>query len=92
MQTDTNYSELKVEGLTSDTTYIFQVRGVKGDTEGHYSKANEEITTRKSLAAILCDTSRKLTDGNPSIFELPLKENTNARNEQYKIRHLCLGK
>ncbi|XP_048768023.1 uncharacterized protein LOC125674784 isoform X2 [Ostrea edulis] len=91
IQTDINKNELNIEGLMANTTYIFQVRGVKGDIEGSYSPANEGIKTQESLASYLLGFSEQLTSGNPSKFELPLNENPRARNEQYKIRQICLG-
>ncbi|XP_062622249.1 uncharacterized protein LOC134283784 [Saccostrea cucullata] len=91
IQTDDNKNEITIEGLMADTTYIFQVRGVKGDIEGSYSQANDEIKTQASLASYFLAYSVQLSSGNPSKFELPFTENSRARNQHYKIRQICLG-
>jgi hypothetical protein len=91
IQTEGDTDGLIVDCLVANTTYVFQVRGVKGGIEGSYSPANEDIRTQESLASQLLRLSIQLTHGNPSKFQLPFNENKKARNEQMKIRQMCLG-
>lgn len=90
-KTDGNQNQITITGLISETTYVFQVRGVFKDKKGEYSFENHDVQTLKSLATHLVNHSREVTPGNPALRQLLAKELENTRNEMAKTKKVILG-
>lgn len=90
--TDADQNQLTINGLMADTTYIFQVRGVCNDQEGHYGPANDAAKTNESLATYLLKFSVRINDMNPPKYQLFAQELKQSRNYVAKTRKLILGK
>lgn len=95
---DSNQNFITLSGLLADKQYKFQVRGIFGDNEGPYGPASEIVWTKKSLAAVLVESStkqliedNKTTDSIPVQYIPPTKENCKARNPTAKTRQLIIG-
>ncbi|XP_053374219.1 uncharacterized protein LOC123543430 [Mercenaria mercenaria] len=78
-------------GLKSKTKYTFRVRVIHEGDEWPYSKQSEVIETKESMAATLVGQSRLAKRGTPSVYSLPAKEDTNARNSEKKTKKYELG-
>lgn len=76
----------------SNTTYVFQVRGIFQDQEGGYGCENDDIQTTESLATHLKNYSIKVADGNPPTYQLLTKEIKYSRNDVAKTKQVVLGK
>lgn len=90
-KTDGHRNQITLTGLISETTYVFQVRGVFKDNKGEYGSENHDVQTLKSLAKYLVDYSREVTPGNPALRQLLAKELENTRNEKAKTKKVILG-
>lgn len=90
--TDADPNQLTINGLMADTTYIFQVRGVCNDQEGHYRPANDAVKTNESLTTYLLTFSVRINDMNPPKYQLFAQELKQSRNYVAKTRKLILAK
>lgn len=90
-KTEADESQITITGLTPNTMYIFQVRGVFEDQEGDYGPVNDEMQT-ESLDAYLSKISTRITQSSPSKYQLFVQEMKDARNVTAKTRKLNLGK
>ncbi|XP_062611155.1 uncharacterized protein LOC134273000 [Saccostrea cucullata] len=92
VETDSDENHVTITGLMANTQYIFQVRGIFGDEEGRYGPVNEDLSTTKSLATMMLESSILVNKNDPSKYQLPVQENQRARNPQARTRQLFLGK
>lgn len=74
------------------TKYVFQVRGVYQDQEGKYGLASDDVSTTESLATYFLKLSNEVAKGNPSKYQLLVKDVMNSRNTEAKTKQVMLGR
>jgi hypothetical protein len=78
--------------LKRGTDYEFKVRAVNKDgDEGPFSP-KLKMSTKVSLAKSIQLDAKKIKNGNPSLFKLPLYENEATTNFKAKTRKCIYGK
>jgi hypothetical protein len=77
--------------LKCGTDYEFKVRAVNKDgDEGPFSP-KLKMSTKISLAKTIQLDAKKIRNGNPSVFKLPLFESRDATNFKFQISKRKLG-
>ncbi|XP_052078202.1 uncharacterized protein LOC127716136 [Mytilus californianus] len=89
----TNKTIMTIRGLKAETSYFFRVRLINDTTgeEGQYSMQSDAILTGKSSALEIKKKSSLLKNSTPPVYQLPIKEDTTARNPSAKTRKFVLG-
>ena len=90
--TDTNKTSIIVQGLKCGTYYEFKVRAVNEDGEEGPFSPNLKVSTKISLAKSIQHDTKKIKNGNPSVFKLPLLESTATTNFEARTRKCTFGK
>ncbi|XP_062572462.1 uncharacterized protein LOC134234415 [Saccostrea cucullata] len=83
--------EFRVDGLKAETTYIFQVRGVKNGVPCEYGPPSFPIQTYPSLASTILPFCKQVKDGALPTFQLPYHTDNMARKPETKIKEIKLG-
>ena len=91
---ETKAASMLVDSLTPDTAYIFQIRIMDKYSQTYTSSSDvsETIKTYPSSASAMKEKSNLITKGPPAIYQLPLTEIDEARDEKTKIRKMRVGK
>jgi hypothetical protein len=90
--TETSRRTFIVTDLKRGTDYEFKVRAVNKDgDEGPFSP-KLKMSTKVSLAKSIQLDAKKIKNGNPSLFKLPLYENEATTNFKAKTRKCIYGK
>ena len=90
--TETSRRTITVQDLRCGTDYEFKVRAVTEDGEEGPFSPTLKISTKMSLEkSIQCD-AKKIKNGNPSVFKLPLVESRDTTNFKAKTRKYTFGK
>lgn len=92
VETDNDQSEITITGLVANTKYVFQVRGVYQDQKGKYGLMSDDVLSTESIATYLQKISTKVAEGNPSEYQLFVKELKGSRNTNAKTKQVILGK
>lgn len=84
---------INVTGLSSGTSYRFQVRVTNSDTgkNRQFGPTSDIIKFPESQTLRILKKSTKIKDGMPCLYILPSTEVTCFRNETFRIRKLQLG-
>ena len=90
--TETNRRTIIVPDLKCGTNYEFKVRAVNENGEEGPFSPNLKVTTRVSLAKSIQLEAKKINNGNPSVFKLPLFKSRDTTNVKAKTRKCTFGK
>lgn len=90
--TEKSRRTITVPDLKCGTDYEFKVRAVNKDgDEGPFSP-KLKMSTKMSLAKTIQLDAKKIRNGNPSVFKLPLFDSRTATNFKAKTRKCTFGK
>ncbi|KAL5005382.1 hypothetical protein ScPMuIL_018838 [Solemya velum] len=92
LSTDDAQAHFRMEGLCQGTEYEFKVRPNYGDYEGEFSESSKPIKTKQSEALKMLKLSRKLQDGSPGLYRLPLVLDQKATCKEQKTRKYVIGR
>ena len=90
--TETSRRTIIVTDLKCGTDYEFKVRAVNKDGEEEPFSPKLKISTKMSLAKAIQLDAKKIRNGNPSVFKLPLFESRGTTNFKAKTRKCTFGK
>ncbi|XP_061176106.1 uncharacterized protein LOC133185061 [Saccostrea echinata] len=84
-------TEFRVDGLKAETTYIFQVRGVKNGIPCDYGPPSFPIQTYPSLASTILPYCKQVKNDALPTFQLPYHLDNMTRKPETKIKEIKLG-